>query len=87
MVIVRLSRRGSKNRPIFGVMVQDHRMPRDGRFIEQVGTYDPRSKQGIASLKLDRIAYWESVGAKLSNSVNSLIKRFKVLSKDKITIL
>lgn len=77
MVVIRLSRRGSKNRPFFGVMVQDCRMPRDGRFIEQVGTYDPKPKQAVVDLKLERIEYWKSVGAQLSTSVHSLLKSFK----------
>lgn len=77
MVVIRLSRRGAKNRPFYGVMVADHRMPRDGRFIEQVGTYDPRTDKAPINLKLDRIEHWQKMGAKPSETVGHLIKRFR----------
>jgi small subunit ribosomal protein S16 len=79
MVVIRLSRRGAKNRPFYSVMVADHRMPRDGRFIEQVGTYDPRAEKAPINLKLDRIEHWQNVGAKPSETVMDLIKKFRAL--------
>lgn len=79
MVVIRLSRRGAKNRPFYSVMVADHRMPRDGRFIEEVGTYDPRADQAPINLKLDRIEHWQSKGAKPSETVAQLIKRFRAI--------
>lgn len=79
MVVIRLSRRGAKNRPFYSVMVADHRMARDGRFIEQVGTYDPRAEKAPINLKLERIEHWQSVGAKPSETVQDLIKRFRAL--------
>lgn len=77
MVVIRLSRRGAKNRPFYGVMVADRRMPRDGRFIEQVGTYDPRTDKAPINLKLDRIEHWQKKGAQPSETVSHLIKRFR----------
>lgn len=79
MVVIRLSRRGAKNRPFYGVMVADHRMPRDGRFLEQVGTYDPRTEKAPINLKLDRIEHWQKLGAQPSETVGHLIKRFRAL--------
>lgn len=80
MVVIRLSRRGSINRPFYGVMVADSRMPRDGRFIEQVGTYDPRAEKAPINLKLDRIEHWQKTGARLSETVSDLVKRFRAIS-------
>lgn len=79
MVVIRLSRRGSTNRPFYGVMVADKRMPRDGRFIEQVGTYDPRADKAPINLKLDRIAHWTGKGAQMSETVSDIVKRFKAI--------
>src|SRR5436305_8279274 len=76
-VAIRLRREGALNRPYFKVVVADKRSPRDGKFIEIVGTYDPK-KPGINStLKLERIEYWISKGAQPSDTVRSLIKKNK----------
>src|ERR1700730_10791436 len=76
-VAIRLRREGALNRPYFKVVVADKRSPRDGKFIEIVGTYDPK-KQGMNStLKLERIEYWISKGAQPSDTVRSLIKKNK----------
>lgn len=80
MVRLRLSRGGAKKRPFYRVVAADIRMPRDGRFIEQVGTYDPRASKGALSLKLDRIDHWLSQGASPSDTVESLIKRFRAIA-------
>lgn len=79
MVVIRLSRGGMRNRPHYSVIVADRRMPRDGRFIEKVGTYDPLSDKAQIDLKLDRIEHWAKTGAKPSETVAQLIKRFKAL--------
>ena len=79
MVVIRLTRRGAKNRPFYGVVVADQRMPRDGRFIEQVGTFDPRTEKAPVNLKLDRVEHWLKTGAKPSETVADLIKKFKAL--------
>ena len=65
------------NRPYFKVVVADKRSPRDGKFIETVGTYDPKKAGQNSTLKLDRIEHWISKGAQPSDTVRSLIKKTK----------
>ena len=65
------------NRPYFKVVVTDKRSPRDGKFIEIVGTYDPKKPGLNSTLKLDRIEHWISKGAQPSDTVRSLIKKTK----------
>jgi small subunit ribosomal protein S16 len=79
MVVIRLARGGSKNRPFFRVVVADRRMPKEGRFIEQVGTYDPKAKTAQVNLKLDRVDHWQSVGAQPSDTVRQLVNKFRAL--------
>jgi small subunit ribosomal protein S16 len=79
MVVIRLARGGAKKRPFYRVVTADSRMPRDGRFIEQVGTYDPRVEKGSIKLDIDRVDHWLKVGAQPSDTVKSLIKQFKKL--------
>lgn len=77
MVIIRLSRGGSKNRPFYNVVVADSRNRRDGRFIERVGFYNPVAPEGTESLRLqmERISHWQDKGAQLSEAVTKLVKR------------
>lgn len=75
-VKVRLSRAGGKHRPFYRVVVADERAPRDGAFLELVGTYDPNQEPARVTLKTDRIDYWMSKGAKPSQTVSEIIKRF-----------
>jgi len=77
MVIIRLSRGGSKNRPFFNVVVADSRNRRDGRFIERVGFYNPLAAEGQEGLRLElgRVGHWQSKGAQLSDTVAKLVKR------------
>ena len=74
-VSIRLRREGAKNRPYYKVVVADSRSPRDGKFIEIIGTYDPKKKDHNSTLKLDRIEHWVSKGARPSDTVRSLIKK------------
>src|SRR6266404_1805034 len=74
-VAIRLRREGALNRPYFKVVVTDTRSPRDGKFIEIVGTYDPKKAGQNSTLKLDRIEHWISKGAQPSDTVRSLIKK------------
>ena len=74
-VRIRLRRQGRRNRAFFRVVVTDKRSPRDGRFIEQVGYYDPVAEPPVIKLKEDRIAYWVGVGALPSDSVKDLLRR------------
>jgi small subunit ribosomal protein S16 len=73
MVTIRLARAGAKKKPFYRVVIADHRFPRDGRFIEQVGTYDPKKTAGGLRIKLDRVDHWVGVGAQPSDSVGDLI--------------
>ena len=74
-VSIRLRREGAKNRPYYKVVVADSRSPRDGKFIELIGTYDPKKPDHNSTLKLDRIDHWISRGAQPSDTVRSLIKK------------
>jgi small subunit ribosomal protein S16 len=74
-VSIRLRREGSLNRPYYKVVVADKRSPRDGKFIEIIGTYDPKKTGHNSTLKLDRIDHWISKGAQPSETVRSLIKK------------
>jgi small subunit ribosomal protein S16 len=75
MVKIRLRRFGKRNTPIYRVVVADKRSPRDGRIIEEIGTYDPLLKNNNFTLKLDRVDYWLGVGAQPSDTVASFIKK------------
>jgi len=71
-VVIRLSRAGAKKRPFYRLVVADSRFPRDGRFIERVGTYDPKKPKDSperVKLELERIKYWLSKGAQPSDRV------------------
>ncbi|MFL6518915.1 MAG: 30S ribosomal protein S16 [Chthoniobacterales bacterium] len=74
-VSIRLRREGALNRPYYKVVVADSRSPRDGKFIEIIGTYDPKKTGHNSTLKLDRIDHWISKGAQPSDTVRSLIKK------------
>jgi small subunit ribosomal protein S16 len=76
-VSIRLRREGAKNRPYYKIVVADSRSPRDGKFIEIIGTYDPKTPGNNSSLKVERAEYWISKGAQPSDTVRSLIKRNK----------
>jgi small subunit ribosomal protein S16 len=74
-VSIRLRREGAKNRPYYKVVVADSRSPRDGKFIEVIGTYDPKKPGHNSSLNLERAEFWISKGAQPSDTVRSLIKK------------
>ena len=74
-VKIRLTRTGARNDVCFRLVAADSRSPRDGRFIEILGWYDPKKEGVNFDLKLDRIDYWKSKGAQVSDTVKSLIKR------------
>jgi len=79
MVVIRLSRGGAKNRPFYNVVVADSRCRRDGRFIERIGFSNPVADAGTEALRLDqeRISYWTSNGAQMSDTVAHLVKKSK----------
>jgi small subunit ribosomal protein S16 len=76
MVSIRLARGGSKKRPFYHVVVSDSRNPRDGRYIERLGFFNPQARGQEEELRIDmeRIDYWVSKGAQASERVASLIK-------------
>lgn len=79
MVIVRLARGGSKKRPFYSINVCDSRCRRDGRFIERIGYYNPMAAGQAVRLNVnqERLAYWQSLGAQLSETVARLVKEAK----------
>ena len=76
MVVIRLTRGGTKNRPFYSVVVADKRSRRDGKFIERLGFYNPspQGKDIPMNIKLDRVDHWIGCGAQLSPKVKSLVK-------------
>ena len=74
-VKIRMKRIGAKNQPAFRIVVADSRSPRDGKCIEELGTYLPLKKKDNFTLDLDRAKYWLSKGAQPSETVASFIKR------------
>ena len=76
MVSIRLARGGSKKRPFYHVVVSDSRSPRDGRYIERIGFFNPKARGQEEGLRLDdsRIDYWISKGAQPSERVANLMK-------------
>ncbi|MEM7007797.1 MAG: 30S ribosomal protein S16 [Thermodesulfobacteriota bacterium] len=73
MVKIRLMRAGSKKRPFYRIVAADSRSPRDGKFLEILGYYDPRKKPHVLEVKTDRVQDWVSKGAQTSVRVEKLI--------------
>jgi small subunit ribosomal protein S16 len=73
--MIRLSRRGAKKQPHYRVVVIEKDRARDGRSVEVVGTYNPRTNPASVDLKMDRIEYWRSKGAQLSATVSRLMAK------------
>jgi small subunit ribosomal protein S16 len=78
-VRIRLRRVGRKKTPVYRIIVADSTSPRDGRFIETIGQYNPRQSEGGLSLKNDRANYWLDVGAQPTDTVRSLLRKAGVL--------
>jgi small subunit ribosomal protein S16 len=72
-VKIRLSRHGRKKQPFYRIVVQDSEAPRDGKFLEIVGTYNPMNEPNDVEIKLDKVQYWLDKGAKPSDTVKSLL--------------
>ena len=79
MLAIRLARIGKKKKPFYRVVVTDKRRPRNGRFVEIVGTYDPLKKPAEVSLNAERIRYWLGCGAQPSDTVRSFLRSQKVV--------
>ena len=75
MVKIRLRRMGAKKAPYYRIVVADSRSPRDGRFIEEVGIYDPMADGSKLTVKMDRVEYWIANGAQPTDTVRGLLKK------------
>jgi len=73
-VSIRLRREGALNNPYYRIVVADSRGPRDGKFIEHIGNYDPKKTENNVKIDLSRVDYWLGVGAQPSDTVRSFIK-------------
>jgi small subunit ribosomal protein S16 len=80
VLMIRLSRIGKKKHPFYRVVVTEKTRPRNGRFVEIVGTYDPQKKPALVELKNERVQYWLSKGAQPSDTVRSLLRTTKPVS-------
>lgn len=74
-VVIRLARHGAKKKPFYRIVVADSESPRDGRYLENVGSYNPLLDPARVALKSERIQYWIDNGAKPSDTVRSLLKK------------
>ncbi len=74
-VKIRLARRGAKKKPFYRIVAADIESPRDGKFLELLGTYDPMLDPAVVTLKEERIRYWIKEGATPSTTVKSLLKK------------
>ncbi len=79
MVRIRLRRVGRKKAPVYRIVVADSRSPRDGKFIEIIGQYQPRVSEGGITVQADRANYWLDNGAQPSDTVRSLLRKAGVL--------
>ena len=75
MLMIRLSRRGARKQPYYRIVVIEKDRARDGRSVEVVGTYNPRTNPATVDLKRERITYWTSKGAQLSDRVKKLVEK------------
>lgn len=75
MVKIRLRRMGAKKSPFYRVVVADSRDPRDGKFIEEIGTYDPLTNPATIKIDMERAKYWISNGAQPTDTVRGLLKK------------
>jgi small subunit ribosomal protein S16 len=80
MVRIRLRRQGAKRQPTYRVVVTDQEAPRDGRFIEVIGLYNPRTNPETVEIDAERAAYWLSVGAQPSEAVARLLAKTNALT-------
>lgn len=83
-VHLRLTRAGRHKRPFYRVVAADSRKPRDGRYLEILGTYDALKNPPLAELKSDRVEYWLSQGAQPSVTVRTVLRRAGLLTKEKV---
>jgi len=80
-VVMRLARTGAKKTPFYRIVVADNRSPRDGKFIEKIGHYDPRGENEKAVVNEERALYWLRQGVKPSDTVRQILVREKIWQK------
>lgn len=82
-VSIRLQRRGTTHRPFYHIVAADSRAPRDGRYIERLGHYDPKQEPSVIEIKEDRLQHWFKAGAQLSDTTKRLanIKKIELTRK------
>ena len=80
MVKIRLRRMGAKKAPFYRIVVADSRYPRDGRFIEEIGTYNPLTKPAVINVNADRAQEWIKNGAQPTDTVRGILKKAGVLN-------
>jgi len=85
MIIIRLSRTGNKKKPFYHIVLADKKSPRDGRYVERLGFFNPIASGNALEMRLnlERIEYWIMNGAKLSTKMHYLIKKYKKLNLSK----
>lgn len=79
-VKIRLARYGAKKRPFYRIVAADSECPRDGKFLEMLGTYNPLNTPADVTLKADRVQYWIGQGAIPSDTVKSILKKQSVVA-------
>ncbi len=79
MVKIRLKRIGAKKAPFYRVVVADSRSPRDGKFIEEIGTYDPMADPSIFKIDGEKVKAWVAKGAQITDTVKALLKKNSIL--------
>lgn len=80
-VKIRLKRMGAKKAPYYRIVAADSRMPRDGRFIEQLGTYDPTKNPAVVTVKEEEVLKWLNEGAQVSDTVRNLLSKKGIMKK------
>ena len=80
-VKIRLARHGTKKQAFYRIVIADVRSPRDGRFIENIGTYNPRKDPQQIDIQGERLEYWLAQGAKPTETVGSLINRWRLMEE------
>lgn len=81
MVKLRLKRMGAKKAPFYRIVATDSKSPRDGRFIEQLGTYDPTKNPAAVTINEEAVMKWLNVGAQPSDTVRSLLSKAGIMAK------
>lgn len=78
MIKIRMTRGGRTHKPVYTIVAADARSPRDGKFLERLGQYDPNSKEVLKNVKTEEIKAWIGKGAQLSDTVKSLFKKHNI---------